>query len=303
MILAVDLGGTSVKMAMVSREGTILARHSADTAFDGYRTPMLTTVRRAAADFLAKEGPVEGIGVSATGQIDTATGVVIGTNGFIPNYEGAQIRAELEDAFGVPVRALNDANAAALGECFVGRARGLRHVVMATYGTGVGGGIVTDGRIYGGARGIAGEIGMLLLGREPSLNWSDPENRYERRASTSALVRACERATGRGGWDGRAVFDHVRAGDAAVCAVYERWLDDVAAGLVSLVHVFNPQMVVLGGGISAQEELFVSPVRERVRSAAMPRFSEELAVERALLDNDAGLIGAAKYFMDCMEAE
>ena len=161
MILAVDIGGTSVKMALVSQSGEIGPRHAAQTAFDGYATPILTTVIREARRFLDREGvPVEGIGVSATGQIDAASGAVIGTNGAIPNYEGAQIRREMEAEFGVPARVLNDANAAALGECFVGRARGMRHVVMVTFGTGVGGGIVIDGRIYEGARGIAGEIGL-----------------------------------------------------------------------------------------------------------------------------------------------
>lgn len=301
MILAVDIGGTSAKLALVDRRGVLGPRCSADTAFDGYRTPMLDTVIRATRSFLEREGAqVEGIGVSATGQIDTAQGIVIGTNGKIPNYEGAQIRRNMEAAFGVPVRVLNDANAAALGECFVGRARGLRHVVMATYGTGVGGGIVTDGRVFGGTRGIAGEIGLIPMG---AAHAGSPCSRYEDRASTSALVRAAEHATGEAKLDGRRIFARLASGDPVLRQVADAWLDDVAAGLIGLVHVFNPQMVVLGGGVSAQEALFIEPVRRRVLEGVQPRFAEGLRVERAALGNDAGLIGAAKFFMDETQAQ
>ena len=298
MILAIDIGGTSAKMALVDRRGEIGPRWSAGTAFDQYRTPILTTVIRAAREFLAHErARVEGIGVSATGQIDSASGTVIGTNGMIPNYEGAQIRGEMESEFGVPVRVLNDANAAALGECFTGRARGLRHVVMATFGTGIGGGIVIDGKIYEGARGIAGEIGLLALNR------GGPDGWYEGCASTSALVRAARRETGESGLTGRAIFERIGRGDPALWRVVDAWLDDAAAGLIGLTHIFNPEMIIVGGGISAQEALFVEPLRQRVLRGVRPRFAEGLRIEAALLGNDAGLVGAAKYFMDAGPAQ
>ena len=127
-----------------------------------------------------------------------------------------------------------------------------------------------------------------------------PGDRYEDRASTSALVRGAERATGERGLNGRIIAERVEAGDAVLQGVYADWLDDVAAGLIGLAHIFNPQMIVLGGGISAQEALFVEPVRRRVLSGVRPRFAEGLRVERAALGNDAGLVGAAKYFMDAM---
>ena len=225
MILAVDIGGTSAKLALVDRRGVLGPRCSADTAFDGYRTPMLDTVIRAAQSFLEREGAqVEGIGVSATGQIDTAQGIVIGTNGKIPNYEGAA-------------------------------------------------------------------------------HAGSPGSRYEDRASASALVRAAERATGEAKLDGRRIFARLASGDPVLRQVADAWLDDVAAGLIGLVHVFNPQMVVLGGGVSAQEALFIEPVRRRVLEGVQPRFAEGLRVEHAALGNDAGLIGAAKFFMDETQAQ
>lgn len=134
-------------MGLVDEGGEVHARHEASVCFDGYRTPILTTVMREAEAFLRRENAqVAGIGVSATGQVDDRAGVVIGTNGKIPGYEGARIKEEMESRFHLPVWVLNDANAAALGECFAGAARGRRHVLMLTLGTGVGGGVVLGGR-------------------------------------------------------------------------------------------------------------------------------------------------------------
>ena len=158
MLLCMDLGGTAVKLGLVDAQGHIHQRTEANVRSDA--TPILTAAMAAAKDFLTGTGvTVEGVGVSATGQVDSSTGVVIGTNGAIPHYEGVNIREALEKAFELPARVLNDANAAVLGECFTGAARGLRHVLMLTLGTGVGGGMVLDGRLYGGAGALAGLYG------------------------------------------------------------------------------------------------------------------------------------------------
>ena len=164
MILGVDIGGTEVKLALMDHDGNIHARFSRSVNFDGYATPVMDTVISACRDALASSPcPPEGIAVSATGQIDARTGTVIGTNGAIPGYEGTPIRSRLEQTFGVPARVLNDANAAALGEYFLGAGRGYQDLLMITLGTGVGGGIILDGRLYQGRLGIAGELGHFTL--------------------------------------------------------------------------------------------------------------------------------------------
>lgn len=302
MILSIDIGGTAVKMGLVDHEGAIHARHETSVCFDQYQTPILTTVIREAWAFLAREGvQPEGIGVSATGQVDDRAGAVIGTNGKIPNYEGAQIKRDMEAAFGVPVFALNDANAAALGECFAGRAKGVANVLMVTLGTGVGGGIVLDGRIFGGTRGIAGELGHFTLDRNGPLCPCGRRGCFESYAATTALVRRAKEATGEQEMNGRIVFARAADGDPAMLSVLSAWLDDVAAGISGLVHVFNPQMVLIGGGVSAQETLLIAPLRERVMRSVMPRFAECLRLEAATLGNDAGMIGAAKFYLDCAQ--
>ena len=152
MILSIDIGGTAVKMGLVDESGKIHSRHEASVCYDHYTTPILTTVISEARMFLKNSNvTINGIGVSATGQIDVNTGNVIGTNGKIPQYEGSEIKKEMERVFGVPAFVLNDANAAVLGECFVGRAKGKQHVIMITLGTGVGGGVVVDGKLLGGS--------------------------------------------------------------------------------------------------------------------------------------------------------
>ncbi len=300
MLMGIDIGGTAVKLGLVDREGRIHARHEASVCFDGYQTPILTTVIREAEAFLQRENAtVEGIGVSATGQIDAQTGVVIGTNGKIPHYEGAQMKRDMEDAFGVPAWCLNDANAAVLGECFAGRARGLQNVVMLTLGTGVGGGMVLDGKLYGGKRGIAGELGHFTLYQDGVPCPCGKRGCLESYASTTALVRSACDATGKPALDGRRVFALAKQGDAQLLAVIDGWLDDVAAGITGLVHIFAPEMVLIGGGVSAQEDLLMAPLRRKVLSGVMPRFAEGLQVERAMLGNDAGIIGAVKYWMEC----
>ena len=304
MILSIDIGGTAVKMGLVDHEGAIHARHEASVCFDHYQTPILTTVIREAQAFLAREGAqIEGIGVSATGQVDDHAGAVIGTNGKIPNYEGAQIKRDMEAAFGVPVFALNDANAAALGECFAGRAKGVQNVLMVTLGTGVGGGIVLGGKIFGGTRGIAGELGHFTLYQDGPRCPCGKRGCFESYAATTALVRRAKEATGEADMNGRIVFSRAADGDQAMLAVLSAWIDDIAAGISGLVHIFNPQMVLIGGGVSAQEALLIAPLRERVLRSVMPRFAECLQLEAATLGNDAGMIGAARFYLDCVRQE
>lgn len=299
MFLGVDIGGTTVKLGLVDSTGEVYTRREASVSFDGYATPILNTVIGQCRAFLADTGAqIAGVGVSATGQIDSATGTVIGTNGKIPNYEGAQIARRLSAALDRPVRVLNDANAAVLGECFAGRAKGLRDVVMLTIGTGVGGGIVSGGRLLEGTRSIAGELGHFTLYPNGLTCGCGRRGCYEAYASTTALVRRAEREAGRVISGGRAVLDAAAAGDACMTRALEGWLGDVSIGIEGLIHIFNPEMVLIGGGVSVREELIVQPLRSMVRAHVMPRFGENLKIERALLGNDAGLIGAVKFFMD-----
>ena len=217
--LAIDIGGTAVKLGIVDEEGRVLSKTEQSVCFDGYQTPILTTVLKAAKEFLAAQNiPAEsltGIGVSATGQIDSRKGIVAGTCGNFPNYIGSPIKAALEQDFGLPVTVANDANCMTLGEVWVGGAQGYTDVIGVTLGTGVGGGILTGGRLLEGARGLGGELGHY---RTHALDGVDctcgAKGCWERYAATTALVRAAKEKDP--AWtDGRAIFAAAEAGNPA----------------------------------------------------------------------------------------
>ena len=274
--LAIDIGGTAVKLGIVDEEGRVLSKTEQSVCFDNYETPILTTVLSAAEQFL-KEQAVEpqglaGIGVSAAGQIDTRKGIVAGTCGSLPNYIGSPIKAELEAKFGLPTTVANDANCMTLGEVWVGGAKGYTDVIGVTLGTGVGGGILTGGRLLEGASGC-----------------------WERYAATTALVRGAQPRNPK--WkDGRAIFESAHAGDPTILALLDDWTDEIAQGLAGMVHIFNPQLILIGGGVSAQQELLIDPVAKKVRASVMPAFAEGLEIRAAQLHNDAGMVGAVYYF-------
>ena len=297
--LGIDIGGTAVKLGLVDEDGAVLARTERSVNFDGYRTPILTTVERTAAEFLAACGTdarPAGIGVSATGQIDSTGGVVAGTCGHLPGWYGAPIRAALETAFALPVTVANDANCMCLGEAWVGAAKGYSDVIGITIGTGLGGGILTGGRLLEGFRGLGGELGHMRLHAvdgEPCT--CGARGCWERYASTTALVRRAK-ALDPALDNGRAVFDQAAAGNAAVAALLNDWEEEIAQGLAGLVHLFNPQLLLIGGGVSAQQQLLIEPVAAKVRAAVMPAFAQGLEIRAAALQNDAGLVGAVQYF-------
>ena len=144
--LGIDIGGTAVKLGIVDETGKVLCKGEQSVNFDGYQTPVLTTVLKAAKAFVETQNidvnTLEGVGVSATGQIDSRKGIVAGTCGNFPNYINSPIQAELERLFGLPVTVANDANCMTLGEVWVGGAKGYTDVIGVTLGTGVGGGIL-----------------------------------------------------------------------------------------------------------------------------------------------------------------
>ena len=299
--LGIDIGGTAVKLGLVTGTGEVLLREETSVSFDGYRTPILDTVRKAAAGTLAacRAAGYEpsGVGVSATGQIDSSRGIVAGTCGSLPGWPDAPIRDALEAELGLPVTVANDANCMILGEAWVGAARGYSDVLGVTLGTGVGGGVLTGGRLLEGARGLGGELGHMRThagGGEPCT--CGAVGCWERYASTSALVRrAVEMNPAMD--SGRTIFDAAQQKDSAVLHLLDEWIVEIAEGLAGLVHLFNPQLILIGGGVSSQQELLIEPLARQVKARVMPAFAQGLEVRPAALANDAGLVGAVCYFI------
>lgn len=308
LYLGVDIGGTAAKLGLVDEEGRIISSvNEYPVIFDDYETPIIETVVKSVRHFMDENNKnfaeIAGIGVSATGGINTKLGIVEGSAGHIKNWEGTNIRSRLESEFGVKTAVLNDANAAALGEMWKGAAIGKENVVVMTIGTGVGGGIIVDSKILLGRKGFAGEIGHIPVNVDGEDCSCGNKGCIEHYGSTSALVRKVKEAVISGEIkgievnkvDGRLIFKEVAAGNDTVKKYVDEWISYISATLVGLVHIFNPEMIILGGGVSRQKELFVDRVKEKVIKSVMPNFAIGLTVEAAKLGNDAGIIGAVRF--------
>ena len=247
----------------MDEEGRVLSKTEQSVCFDNYETPILTTVLSAAEQFL-KEQAVEpqslaGIGVSAAGQIDTRKGIVAGTCGSLPNYIGSPIKAELEAKFGLPTTVANDANCMTLGEVWVGGAKGYTDVIGVTLEPASAAASSQEAACWK-VRGVsAGELGHFRTHALDGVFCTcGASGCWERYAATTALVRGAQPRNPK--WkDGRAIFESAHAGDPTILALLDDWTDEIAQGLAGMVHIFNPQLILIGGGVSAQQELLIDP--------------------------------------------
>jgi glucokinase len=239
-----------------------------------------------------------GIGVSAAGCIYTVNGRVSENGGNVPGWSFTSVTGPLMARYGIPAKIANDGNCAVLGEIWTGAARGCTDVICITLGTGVGGGIVSGGRLVRGARGFAGEIGHIPIhAGEGEICSCGRRGCFETFASTSALVRKAEKICPE--WtSGRHVFEAVYEGNEEAEKLVSGWIDEIAYGITGLIHTLNPEMVLIGGGVSAQEETVVKPIREKVMEMEIPDFIDGLKIETASLENDAGIVGAVKNLID-----
>ncbi|HWT75016.1 MAG TPA: ROK family protein [Mobilitalea sp.] len=308
--IGVDIGGTQVKIGIIDEKGTVGKSSAYDVAFDGYDTPIIETVVTKLTQFMRenglKEDQIHGIGVSATGQIDVKEGKVVGAAGHIKNWEGCCIKEHMKKIYSGPVSVMNDANCAALAEQWIGGAKGASDAVIITIGTGVGGGIIVNSEILCGAAGGAGEIGHLTIRNNGTMCSCGNRGCYEQYASTTALVKTVKKAQKAGKLNsallnsgvitGRTIFE-AAGKDSYLDQILDKWIDYIADGLVGIIHTFNPQVVLVGGGVSAQKELFIDPLRAKVVSRVMPGYSKILKLDAAKLGNDAGMVGAVYYCM------
>ncbi len=306
--IGVDIGGTQVKIGIIDENGIVSNSVAYDVAFDGYNTPIIETVVGRLSEFMKKnnlqESQIHGIGVSATGQIDPKEGKVVGAAGHIRNWAGCNIREHIKRIYSGPVTVMNDANCAALAEQWIGGAKGLSDAVIITVGTGVGGGIIANSEIICGAAGGAGEIGHVTIRNNGKMCCCGNRGCYEQYASTTALVRMVTQAQKSGKLDnglfknqiinGRLVFEAAGKG-SYLDTILDQWIGYVADGIVGIIHTFSPQVVLIGGGVSAQREKFIDPLRVKVFSRVMPVYAKVVRLDAAKLGNDAGMVGAVYY--------
>jgi glucokinase len=294
-VLGVDVGGTKIAAGPVDRAGNQLASplfspsHTADTK--SFLAGLEDSLRQAMTRF-AKFAP-KAVGLACAGTVDMARGVVV-TSPNLPLTE-VPVASLLQAALGVPVVLDNDANAAVLGEAVAGAARGLRNVVMLALGTGVGGGLFLDGRVYRGASGGAGELGHIIVQKGGLPCRCGSRGCLEMYASGPALARYANAQTG------EAVAELARRGDPEALEAVRQLAEWLGVGLTSIANTFDPDMIVVGGGVSGLGELLLHPAREYMRKAAMPPGRDRIRVVSATLGNKAGLVGAALTAWELLE--
>lgn len=282
-IYAVDIGGTSIKSGWVE-DGQVAQTEETETPARAGGEAVMAAV----ASILEAHPGFVRIGVSTAGQVDSRTGTIRFANENIPHYTGMRVKERLEKRFGVPVAVENDVNSAAIGEAHYGAGLGCKNFLCLTYGTGVGGAIFIDGRLYPGSSDSAGEFGHLITHGGGELCGCGGRGCYERYASASALVRRAMRLDASLN-SGRVIFQHME--DHAVRRIVDDWIQEIVIGLVSLVHIFNPERVLLGGGIMSQPYILDS-VRRYLYDRVMPSY-RNVEIYQAQLHNSAGLLGAA----------
>jgi glucokinase len=302
LLLALDLGGTLMRAALVRSDGALVGRRARPTPRADASTVVAACVdllRQTLAE-VGASGTMEAVvlGVSAPGPLDPRHGRLIDPPNLDHSLWDFPLADALSDALGLPVSVERDTQLAALAEGAFGAGRGLSDYVYLTISTGIGGAVVTDGRLLRGADGLFGELGHLTVDVNGPPCGCGAHGHLEAVASGTAIARAA-RAAGLGEIDARDVARAEQAGDRQAAAIMQRARDAFASALVSIVDVFNPQRVIVGGGLAAGEgDRLLGPARERIRAHAFRRQAARVEVVPAELGDDVGLVGAMLLVRD-----
>lgn len=291
----IDIGGTSIKYGVVNSDGTLTSHYSIPTdALKGGKALMEKVFK--ICDTLMEQYTLEGIAISSAGQIDHRNGVVVFATDNIPDYTGTPVADLVASHTGLPAAVDNDVNCMALGEYWQGAAKGFQNFICLTLGTGIGGALFLNGKLYTGARFSAGEIGHMCLYPNGKPCTCGSKGCYEQYASSSALAELVKTELGLT-LDLKEFFTKIKQGEKEAVVIFEHWVNDLTTGLQSLAHIFNPELILIGGGISAQGDFLVDAVQSSLYKKLMPNHRKSLEVKLALQSNQANLLGAAKHFL------
>ena len=289
LAIGLDVGGTKIAAGVVDGQGRIERRVERPTPTES-QDELLARLDEVVEELLVEEVAAIGFGMPST--IDQRSGRVV-SSVHIPLGD-FDFRERMAERFSLPVALDNDANAAAVAEWRVGAGRGSSHMIMLTLGTGVGGGLILDGKPYRGFVGAGAEIGHMVLeyGGEPCIGNCNGHGHLEQVASGSAADRAAERILGPG-MTGRELVGAAREGNEEAREAIVEIGRRLGAAIGSLVNIFEPEVVVIGGGFSQARDLFLEPALESMREEALLPGRDLVRVVPALLGPDAGLVGAA----------
>ena len=307
--IGLDVGGTTFKAGVVTEDGRIVHKDAMPTGIERpYQeiiADMAALCKKVAADAGIEMSEIKSIGVGVPGLFDNKTGMIP----FCTNlgWHDIPFVAEMKKHLDTPVYGDNDATVAGLAESVAGVSAGIKDSVFLTLGTGVGGGIIIDGKPYSGAHGCGSEIGHMMIKMGGEKCTCGNYGCFERYASATAIIREARKAiveypessmlAACGGdpekLNAKIVIDAARAGDEAAKAVFGGYVQALAVGIINIINMLDPEVIVLGGGVSAAGEFLLNAVREAVKPMVFFKTMPYARIELAQLGNDAGIIGAA----------
>lgn len=288
-VIGIDIGGTAVKYGLLSEKGDVLESGEFPTEGKKGVDNLFINICGVIDKYLEKD--ILGIAVSGTGQIDGSIGKVIGGSPIIPGWIGTNLVEKLEKKYNLPAVLENDVNCAALGEKWLGAGKDAKDFICLTIGTGIGGGIILNDEIFRGDSCVAAEFGHIQIVKNGIECMCGKKGCYERYASTTALVNMVKEKTGKT-LNGKEIFELEKAGDKEIVKIVETWIDYLTDGLSTLAYIFNPSLIVLGGGVTKQGDYLLNRIKESLDKKIGENYRKNLSVRFAQLGNNAGMLGA-----------
>ena len=308
--LGIDLGGTNIVAGVVDDNFKILATAKRKTDCPRPADAILDDMAAAALEAIESAGlkveDIDAAGVGTPGAINPVDGIVCYANNL--SFYDVPMAQMLKDRTGIDFYIENDANAAAYGEFVAGAGKGTKNFIMITLGTGVGGGIIVDGKIYSGSNYAGGELGHTVISMDGEMCSCGRQGCWEAYASATALIRQTKQAMIKypdtimwelcgkdiNAVNGLTAFDAMRKGDKAGKIVVDKYIEYIAVGIANNINIFQPEIICIGGGISKEGDNLIEPIKRYVEGDNYARSMKKKAeIKVAQLGNDAGIIGAA----------
>ncbi|WP_246072824.1 ROK family protein [Paenibacillus dokdonensis] len=310
-VIGVDLGGTKIATGMLDQSGSLLARSQKATAGLKSADEVISTIVDTINE-VRGEQDIAGVGVASPGMVDSKNGII--SNGVnLPDWDGISLQSELEKRLGISVCLINDANAAAWGEYVYGAGRGSQSMVYVTLSTGIGSGLVLDGRLFTGSSSFAGELGHTVINPAGVQCGCGQRGCWETYSSGTAIARLAREAIAEAGIEthmtvlaeaegvplsAKHVFQAAALGDQVAAETLEQVIHYTGLGLMNIIHSFNPDRIVIGGGVSKAGNAFFEPLIRKTEELILEPYRGTCTIKPAELRDDVGIIGAAALFVD-----
>lgn len=288
--VSVDIGGTAIKYGIISEEGIILERGEEKTEAQKGGPFVLSKAVKIVRQYNNKM-KLDGICISTAGMVDPVKGEIFHSAPLIPQYAGTKFKETMEQTFHLPCEVENDVNCAGLAEYTSGAAKGSRIALMLTIGTGIGGCLIWEGKVFHGFGNSACEVGYMRMG----------ESDFQTMGAASILTKkvALWKNEPEEKWDGYRIFEAAKNGDEQCLQAIDEMADTLGMGIANICYVVNPEVVVLGGGIMAQKEFLEEKIEAAVKKYLIPIIASQTKIAFAEHKNDAGMLGAFYHLMSC----